>query len=134
MMRVCRRVDQDESDRSDLDTDLSSAQSSFQVLSVSRDLLLAGQLHILFEGCVLSGKNMQVGIRLGVGGSFATEDVVVHENLASARLNGSFPQFVHHLHGQRARECKGEESEEGEDGDDKGEALHAEGSKSNEGK
>jgi hypothetical protein len=77
---------------------------------------------------------MQVGVRLGVGGDLAMEDLVVHRNFTSVRLSGDFPHFLENLHRQRARECKGEESEEGEDGEDEGRALHAERElRSNEG-
>ena len=35
------------------------------------------------------------------------EDFVVHRNLASPQLNGSFSHFPDSLHRQRACECKG---------------------------
>lgn len=41
---VCRRVDQDEPERSDLDAHSWSAESWFQVFVVSRGILLAGHL------------------------------------------------------------------------------------------
>jgi hypothetical protein len=79
-----------------------------------------------FERFVLPSKNMQVGVRFGVGGSLAVEDLVVHGEFASAEVNDDFPHFLESLHRQRARECKGEESEEGEEGDDESGALHVE--------
>ena len=113
--------------RSDLETQSSSADSSFQVLGVSRDILLAGHLwpstsalkrvrerrgthflDIFIERCVLPSKNMQVGVRLRVGGNLAMEDLVVDRNFTGAELDGDFPHFLDSLHRQRARECKGD--------------------------
>ena len=51
---------------------------------------------------------MQVVARLGVGGNLTVESLVVHRGSTSAELNGDFPHFIHSLHGQRARECKGD--------------------------
>jgi len=50
---------------------------------------------------------MQVGVRLGVSGSLAVEDLVAR-NFVSAELNGRFSYFPDSLHMQRARECKGD--------------------------
>ena len=65
-------------------------------------------LHMALERFVLPSKNIQVGVRLGGGGSLAVEDLVVHRKFASAELNGSFPHFLDSLHRQRARECEGD--------------------------
>ena len=113
--------------QSDLETQSSSAYSSFQVLGISRDSLLAGHLypsssaekrvqeggvthflHIFIERSVLPSENVDVGVRLRVGGNLAMENLEVHRSFAGAELKGDLPHFLHHLHRQRARECKGD--------------------------
>ena len=57
---------------------------------------------------VLASKNAQVDVRLDVGDSLTVEDLVVHGKFTSAELYGDLPHFLDSLHGQRARECKGD--------------------------
>jgi hypothetical protein len=57
---------------------------------------------------MLPSKDMQVSAGLGVGRNLAGEDDVVDRNFTSVELNGGFSHFIENLHGQRARECKGD--------------------------
>jgi hypothetical protein len=108
-------------DESSLLAHVNSAYPRFYVWGVSRSFLSVSHfLYIVFERFVLPGKN--VDARLGVGSDFAVEDLVVHRNLTNAELNDGFPRFLDCVRGQRACECKGEESDKD---DEKSKALHA---------
>ena len=56
---------------------------------------------------MLPSKNIQGGARVKVD-DLAMEDLIVCRNSTSAKLYGSFPQFLVNLHGQRACQRKGD--------------------------
>lgn len=51
---------------------------------------------------------MQADVRLGVGGGFAVEDLVVHRNSKNDELSDGFSRFLDGSQGQRACECSGD--------------------------
>lgn len=112
-----------------------SAEPRFNILAVSRSVLSARHFfYVVFERYVLPSKDMQVDARIGVGGDFAVEDLVVHRNFTNAEFNDTFFRFSNNAHGQRACECSREESEKREEDDEESRPLHVERDESNEGK
>lgn len=86
---------------------------------------------------------MQADVRLGVGGGFAVEDLVVHRNSKNDELSDGFSRFLDGSQGQRACECSGDYDRkrasisprqeitgekkkltESEEGEEENEALH----------
>jgi len=65
---------------------------------------------------VLPSKKIQAGARANFGDGLAVEDRVVCRDFKNARLCGSFPHFLHNLHGQGARERKGDCNKKGGSG------------------